>query len=331
MVDFTADIATVPTELVPLIDNQFMETQKRWQNASFDQVVPERPRLNSIDIGGEVVRIAGLPAHSEWDGSTVALAFPFQQPLNDTMILRTAFMQQAVLPNSSVLLLPNIHRGANQTFSFSNEDKTRLAEGSLAPLAEKYARVFEKLQISTISLTGYSQGARTSLEIAAVGSDAFEVSRINADETPSERDRNAKQLQKDFMKSGGYGEQVKSMGESGFGELMEDYTGFSLMLDYAKFGIASLGRVSKLIHQGMTGSVNDSLRRALDHYPELRVKLGVVEGSLLSDLKDLKVKKSQSHRVKVAHYSGAAANRHTTGDNYAAHALMVKHGLKAAR
>lgn len=332
MVDFSPRFPQVPSELAPLVDNQFMQTQERWQDATFDEVVPERPTLTAVDLGNEVVRIAELPAYGEADGSVVALAFPFQQHLNDTMTLRAAFMQQAVMPNSSVLLLPNVHRGPEQTFTFSKEDKARMAEGSLAPLGEKYVRVFEKLRISDISLTGYSQGARTALDIAAVGSDKLEVVRVNADELPSALGRGAIKLLVDFMQSGGEKEQLKSMGESGFGSLIEAYGGKVLKRDYSEFGkMFATSPVSWAIHRGMTGSANDSLRKALVEYPDLQVKLGVVEDSRLAQLEDLTVPQSQKSRVKAVRYTGAAANKHTTGDNYAAHALMVKHGLKTSR
>lgn len=317
MVDFTPRIAEVPTELVPLIDDQFMETQERWQNASFEQVVPYRPALNPVDLGNEVVCIAELPSR-DWDGSVVALAHPFLQGLNDTMILRASFMQQAVMPNTRVLMIPN------QTFTFSAEDKVRLAEGSLRPLGEKIMRVLEKKRTAQVSITGYSQGSNAAVETAAVGSDVVEVVALNADEVASAPDRASGQLRKDFRKSSGYNQQRKSMGESGFGSLMEQYAGDTLLLDYAKFGIASLGRASRLIQAGMTGSIRQSFREALIRYPDMRVKFGVVEGSNMSQLEDLTLPR----RAKIARYTGAAANGHTTGDNYAAHALMVKHGLQ---
>lgn len=332
MIAFEAHPARVPDELIPLMDDHFVETQERWQNATFDEVLPKKPELMPVYAGEERVLISRLAPQGEHDGTTMALAFPFLQGLNKTMMLRAAFMQQSVMPNSEVLLLPNIHFGKDATYSFSDNDKKRLSEGSLAPLAEKYVRVFETLNIGSLALTGYSQGARVALDIAAVGSPDVGVTHLNADEMPYAQVRNAKQLQKDFMKSGALGLQRKSMSEAGFGSLLRREAGVRLpLLDYSLFGLKSLGAVSKLIHAGMTdqgdrGGAAWSLYRAQQSNPETPMKFGAVEGSLLTDLARIRFRSSKN--IRVAMYTGAAANKHTTGDNYAAHALMVKDGLR---
>src|SRR5690349_12241905 len=140
MTKFEARPAQVPVELQPLIDEQFLAAQERWQNASFEDVLPDRPALEAISIGDERVLVSRLTPKDS-DGSAVALSFPFLQGLNDTMLLRAAFMQQSVMPNTEVLLFPNIHAGKNQTYTLSAKDKQRLEKGSLAPIAEKYIRV----------------------------------------------------------------------------------------------------------------------------------------------------------------------------------------------
>ncbi len=332
MIAFEAHPARVPDQLYGLIDDQFNEAHERWQNATFDQVLPNKPALMPVYAGDERVLISRLAPLKEHDGTTVALAFPFLQGLNKTMMLRAAFMQQSVMPNSEVLLLPNVHTGKDTTYTFSANDRKRLSEGSLAPLAEKYIRVFETLSIGSLAVTGYSQGGRVAVDIAAVGSSNVEITHVNADEVPSAVERGTGQLQRDFMKSGALKLQRKSMAEAGFGTLLEHEAGIRLpLLDYSMFGIRSLNKISKLIHAGMTDETVNHIARALykikSARPDTRVKFGAVEGSLLTDLDRLR---SQSnHNVRTVMYTGEAANMHTTGDNYAAHALMVKHGLQA--
>jgi hypothetical protein len=330
MIAFEARPARVPDQLAPLMDDHFMETQERWQNAAFDEVLPDVPRLMPVDIGNERVLISRLAPQGEHDGTTVALAFPFLQGLNKTMMLRSAFMQQAVMPQSEVLLLPNIHTGRDATYIFSDDEKKRLSEGSLDPLAEKYVRVFETLKVGNIALTGYSKGARVAVDIAAVGSPAVEITHVNADEAPSSTLRGAKQLQKDFIASGALKLQRKSMSEAGFGSLLEREAGIRLpLLDYSAFGIKSLGKVSKLIHTGMTDDVAWSIYRAYDANKATHIKFGAVEGSALTDLDYITTLTRQHNNIRTVLYTGDAANKHTTGDNYAAHALMVKDGFSS--
>lgn len=328
MIPFEAHPSRVPDQLYPLMDDQFMQAQERWQRAeTFEQAVPQAPELFPVAISDtENVRIAGLRPIAEADGSVVALSFPFQQGLNKTMIMRAAFMQESVMPQSEVLLLPNVHGGKNATFSLQNSDKSRLKEGSLAPIAEKFTRAMEVLGVSTVALTGYSQGARMSLDIAAANPE-FDVTHINMDEMPTAPNRDAKQLQKDFMRSGALGAQRKSMSEAGFGVLLDE-TARLLPVDYAKFGLGTLRQVSRLLHQGMTGSVAQTLQDVTKQRPFTQMKIGVVEGSYLTDASDLEVRASQRDRIRGVRYTGDAANAHTTGDNYAAHALMVKDGLQ---
>lgn len=247
------------------------------------------------------------------------------------MLLRAAFMQQSVMPNSEVLLLPNVHTGRDATYTFSDNDKKRLSEGTLAPLAEKYVRVFETLNVASIALTGYSQGARLVVDMTAVGSPDVQITHTNADEAPSAYGRNAKQLQKDFMGSGALGLQRKSMSEAGFGSLLKREAGIRLpLLDYSTFGMKSLGKISRLIHAGMTDEDTNNVVQALCKIksvnPDTQIKLGKVEDSLLTDLARLRL--SSRKNVRCVTYMGDAANKHTTGDNYAAHALMVKDGMR---
>lgn len=327
MIAFESHPARVPDELYPLIDDQFNEVQERWQNASFEDVLPDAPTLFPVAISdSERILMSRLSPVEEADGSVIGLSFPFQQGLNKTMLLRAAFMQQAVAPNSEVLLFPNVHTGVNRTFSLSDSDKARLSEGTLAPVAEKIAKAIEILGVGSIALTGYSQGARMSLDVVNSSPD-FEVTHLNMDEMPSAPERSAKQLQKDFMRSGTLDFQRKSMSEAGFGTLLER-TAKLLPVDYATFGIGTLSVGSRLMHKGMTGSMAEVLKQVSGANPHTAIKVGVVEGSHLTDVSDLKIRSSNTGVARGVRYTGEAANMHTTGDNYAAHALMVKDGLQ---
>lgn len=327
MIAFGSHPAHVPDELYPLVDDQFSTVQERWQNATFEGLLPDAPTLFPVAISDtERILMSRLSPAAEADGSVIGLSFPFQQGLNRTMLLRAAFMQQSIAPNSEVLLFPNVHTGKDSTFSLSGGDKARLAEGSLAPVAEKLARAIEVLGVGSIALTGYSQGARMSLDIAGANPN-FEITHLNMDEAPSAPERSAKQLQKDFLRSGTLDLQRKSMSEAGYGTLLEQ-TAKMLPIDYAKFGIGTLSAVSRLMHKGMTGSMSETLKQVSESNPDMAIKVGVVGGSYLTDTSDLVIRSNHLGVARGVRYTGDAANAHATGDNYAAHALMVKDGLQ---
>jgi hypothetical protein len=254
-----------------------------------------------------------------------------------TMLARARFMQEAIAPNSIILMLANDHKGPNQSFVLSSEDKKRMKEdASLAAIAEKYVLALGKLKelgvlgAGSIALTGYSMGANMSIEMAGLDSD-LEISVLNADEGPSRKDRTPKELQKDFLKSGGFGQQQKSMAESGFGTLMSPFTGANLAIDYAKFGFKTLTSVSKAVHSAMAGNTDEALIKATRRRPHMTIKIGRVVGSSLVYESPVLCGLEQEGRVRTRLYSGDAANGHTTGDNYPAHALMVKDGLQVIR
>lgn len=318
----------VPDQLQGLIDDHFTSVHTRWQGVDFTSVVPHNISVESVDIGDEYVRVGHLRPFGEVDDRKVALAFPYQQGLNKTMLMRAAFMQQAVFPNSEVLLLPQVYRGNKRSFTVSSEDAQRMEAGSMRPIAEKYVRAFERLNIGAAALTGYSLGGRLAADIASVGGN-FDVTGLNIDEAPYKPGRSAKQLQKDFMKSGGFFKQRKSMADAGFGPLMREYAGSRLVIDYGMFGVKSLGKAAKSVHKGMAGSdLVESVFAARANYPGLEVKVGNVEHSKLTDTSDLEAKLPYTlPGIRLVTYTGKGAHAHTTGDNYAAHALMVKDGL----
>lgn len=325
MTRFTEHAPVVPDQLTPLIDDTFMEVHERWQAArSLTDVVPVVPELEAVEAGGEYVHIARLAPHKEPNGSKLVVAFPYQQGIGSTMLANTAFMQQTVYPHSEVIMLPQTYKGKNSSFELSDTDAARLEAGSLAPIAEKYARVLDGMKAGKLAITGYSLGGRLAADIAAISGD-YEVTAVNIDEAPFHKDRTAKQLQKDFMKSGGYFMQRKAMADAGLGRIVGKEAGLVLAVDYAKFGVNSFSKVAKLVHMGMVhGDLSLTLKEIQNNHPAAPIKVGSVEGSLLTAPEDIA---ELAASIDTVLYTGDAARKHTTGNNFAMNALATKQGL----
>jgi pimeloyl-ACP methyl ester carboxylesterase len=258
----------------------------------------------------------------------MVLGLPFQQGWKPSMYIRAEYARQLIAPDSRMVVLPN-NTNKEQFYAFSGEDRAKMADGNLDPFFERHLRVLEELDVrGEALLTGYSMGALTAVGIAAKCSNTFGVRVINADELPV-GGRKPKELKKAFMKSGGWGEQRKAIADAKISALSSALNTGRLALDYAQFGLSTFDADNKALHAGMArGDFGGLLRRAQANSPEATIKLGHVVGSQLF----LPSAEVDLNGFDIREYTGDATHMHATGDNVAAHALMIldaeaRHGL----
>jgi pimeloyl-ACP methyl ester carboxylesterase len=311
-------LPNVPNELSNYLNVQSLEeTQAYWQTRSFDDVRAAMPEPQATKHGGAVVL---EPTSSDRDDTyTMVLGLPFQQGWKPSMYIRAEYARQLIAPDSRMVVLPN-NTNKEQYYNFSGEDRAKMESGNLGPFFERHLRVLEELGVrGETLLTGYSLGGLTVMGIAAKCPSSFDVRTVNADELPT-GGREPKKLQKAFMKSGGWGEQRQAIADAKLPVLSTALNTGRLALDYARFGLSTFDADNKALHAGMArGDFGGLLRQARENLPEATIKLGRIADSQLF-LPSAEVDLSG---FDVREYTGSAAHMHATGDNVAAHALMI--------
>lgn len=299
-----------------------------WQGKSLSDVIQEMPEPVHVDIGDDrtVKLIEVAPSGFDHDlDRDIVLGLPFLNGYTPHHYIRAKTLQLLTNPNASVWILPN-NGTADQAYDFNSNETKRLATGDIRPLGELYIRAFENLstQVGTLALSGYSQGGLTTLAMAAVGSDRLMIDRVNADEAPSVTDRSAKQLSRDFTRSGGWGDLKGAVKDANIQALSEAMSTPRLVKDIAKFGAASLTKQARLLKQAMSGSAHELVEAAVNN--GVHVKLGSVAASKLFEIESIDV---NSTMLTTVQYVGAPfEHRHATGDNVIAHGVMANHGLQ---
>lgn len=299
-----------------------------WEGKDLHDIEREMPEPVHVDIGDDrsVQLIEVAPSSFDHDLSRdTVLCLPFLNGYTPHHYIRAKTLQMLTNPNSSVWILPN-NGTANQAYRFNTNEAKRLVNGDIRPLGEMYIRAFENLSttVGTLALSGYSQGGLTTLAMAAVGSDRLTIDRVNADEIPSAADRTAKQLSRDFARSGGWNDLKGAVADAHIQALSEAMSTPRLAKDIAKFGLASLSKEARLLKQAMSGSAHELVEQAINN--GVQVKLGSVAASRLFEVESIDVTSSMLTTVQ---YVGAPfEHRHATGDNVIAHGVMANHGLQ---
>jgi hypothetical protein len=307
----------VPDELAPYLDTSALEeNQAAWQTYTLQDVHAAMPETQVTEQGRVVVLD---PTSQERDETyTTVLALPFQQGWKPSMYIRAEYARQVLAPESRMVVLPN-NTASEQYYNFTKEERRKIGGGNLEPFFERHVRVLEDLGVrGEVMLTGYSLGGLVAVGIAAKCPFSFEPKTVNADELPT-GSREPKELQKAFLKSGGWHEQRAAIADAKLPVLSTALSTGRLAVDYARFGLSTFEANNKALAAGMArGDFGDLLRQARRNLPETIIKLGHVAGSQLF----LPIEGSLGE-VDVREYSGAAAHMHATGDNVVAHALMI--------
>jgi pimeloyl-ACP methyl ester carboxylesterase len=313
------DFYKVPVEVEHLLTDTMQESLEEWRERSLSAVLEHIPRPIQVDGNTKITRLPAIT--SEKSDLPIGLLLPHQQAFTPAHAVRAALFQELIAPEHDVIVMAN-NGLASDSYRFNKAQRAILKNGDFSPFAEQQARTLVTLGISNIAITGYSLGARLAVELGST--DELEIVALNADEAPTAAGRSPKQLQKDFLASGGWGEQRAAIDDSGVLAVRQAYAPHKLAYDYAKFGIATLNPDNAAIKNAMQGSMAESLAKARRANPQMPIKLGRVAGSQLTDLSDI-----DTTDVTVRTYTGEAARKHATGDNPIAHALMAYDGLRA--
>jgi len=311
------NLPNVPDELTHcLVTEALQKTQAEWQACSLDDVHAAIPQPQTTEHGSAVVLD---PTTCERDETyTMVLGLPYQQGWKPSMYIRAEYARQMIAPEARMVVLPNnTHR--EQYYDFTKEERAKIIGGNFGPFYERHVRVLEALGVrGEVMLTGYSLGGLTALGIAAKCSDKFWPTTINADE-PTTGGREPRDVQRAFMKSGGWSEQRAAIADAKLPVLSAALSTGRLALDYARFGLSSFEPNNRALAAGMArGDLGALVREARSTVPDAVIKLGYVAGSQLF-LPD----SDSFEGIDVREYSGPGAHMHATGDNVAAHALMI--------
>lgn len=310
----------VPEELHPFIDEHVITTHEKYRNIGLETV---RQAMGEQKMGTIALNIGGDP-----EAGIHVLALPHQQTWKPSMALRSYLYHDINNPNGVTIVLPNNSFG-EASYRMSDSDRQKIESGDMQPFYEAQTKTIESVlsrygRIGSVSLDGYSLGGLTALGIASVGSDHLAVQSVHSVESPN-KETTPKKLQKDFMKSGGFGDQREAVADAAVPALTELHRVLPLGIDYARFGIASVTEAdNKALAKGMaTPKYAELVEKTLAHYNGVRIAAGHIAGSRLFDPEI--VEYIDDPRFEVQFYNeGPGSHKHATGDNIMAHALMMK-------
>lgn len=307
---------TVPDELTKFLDDSLvLAAYEHWQATSMADVHRDMPEPTTTEYGRAVVL---EPRDDDWNGSTMVVGAPYRQAWKPSMYIRMGLAHQVIMPYSRMVVLPNNTVG-DAYLHLPEEQLDMVAGGNMRPFYEQQAQILEALGTKgEVVLTGYSLGALTALGLAAVTSDKYEVTLVNADEPPT-GERDTKTLQKDFLASGGWGDQRAAIADANIPVLSRALSMHRLGMDYARFGATTVNTFSRALLEGIAHQdFGELLKSAREALPDITFKIGHVAGSRL-----VRIDQVPADLAVVHEYSGAGAHKHTTGDNPVAHALMI--------
>lgn len=292
-------------------------------------VMSTMPKPTYVDIdSSRQVQLLEIGAEgSELDFTrTIVLGLPFLNGLAPHQYMRAKALQLMVDPNVPVVVMPN-NSYKNDAYTFTADQKRRLAYGSMLPVGEVEMAALERLQklrgdLGAVQLTGYSQGGSTVLAMGAVGSSSVNVISINADEAPSKNYRNVKQLKTDFL-AGGVFDVPAEAKDSGIRGLAKAQSKPRFIADVARFGVQSLKGESKLIQRAMADSVEAMVNEA--SFNGVNVKLGYIATSPMFDPESIQ---TSAYNLKTVKYTDGFERGHACGYNIIKHALMAADGIR---
>lgn len=318
-------------ELYPALDMEgvnLVGVEHKWRGISLNDARAMVSKPTTVEINGRLINAYIIkPESVDYDPTDAVVRFAeFGQTINAIQqFIGAKITQEVVAPNRQLIMLEN--NGIGQTeHEFDDVLMESIRKKGLRPYAEDKIRVLEKLGIKRADFTGWSLGARLAIEAVAVGSTEIDVVHVNADEPPSMLGRTAKELRKDFMKSGGWAEQRQAGDDCEARAVAEAFKPARLAIDYAKFGWASLRAHNQVLHDAMAGDISESMASAYNANPDVSIKLGVVEGSRICvpSKKDILGIARQNTTLE---YYDDLYYRHGTVNHPILQALIARRGL----
>ena len=323
---------TAKEALEPLRDN-IEAFRERWAHKTLADVYAERPIAEHIEVSpNHHVEAATLePIDGEYDGTDLVLPLHYMQGWTAHHYIGARAVQELVLPNSRVTVLPN----EPDSVTLDDEDKRKIAMGIRVP-AEYQMRFLEGRALGETFIAGFSGGGLTGLQIAGRGSDVLEITGLSIDEMPHKAGRDAGGVRKDFGRSGGIGRLRGAINSADIPALSAAMSPRRMTADIARFGWrAFMTENGRLGRQNMAGTHNGEIAQAVHQVGGRNIKLSGVEGSymfvpgdidLSSDAVYYPVPTGQGPRV--VHYTGEDFYAHAAVDNPILRAGMINDGLR---
>lgn len=326
-IDMTYEKPLVPVELHHMLDDEVLAVHERHANRSYDQLRTITNELEDtcLSDGGDGLSRAIVIANKGADLEAGVSIYPFayQQAWKPSWAARLHFYHDVVNPDGLTIALPN-NSGKKTYFDFTSDDLATLNSGDMRPLYEKHIRTVTALlgttAIGPVSIVGYSQGGLVALGMASVESD-LPIASVHAFEAPS-AERTPKQLEKDFMKSGGPKDQLAAIGDAALPALDSAFRLHRICADYGRFFLDSLHKSNKAQMTAMaTPNIDVLVEKALND-GTTDVVLGYVEGSRMQGSYQ-PTERDGLRQIIIS--EGAGSHKHATGDNIVANALMMSY------
>jgi hypothetical protein len=318
----------VPKELEQGVDDRVLAVHERYASLSYPDLLNFTQTMaenNTFDAGEDASRaiVVGHPEHSDPEAGVSVYPFAYLQTWKPSWALRVAMYHDVVNPHGVTIALPN-NSGTSSFYELTLEDKLRMKYGDMTPFYERMMRTVEGFlgarAVGEVRFAGFSQGAITSLGMAALRDSDLPIHSLHAIEAPSE-ERSPKELKSDFTKSGGPIDQLSSIKDARLPVLSSALRVDRLMRDYARFGLDSLGEEAKVLMNAMASpKVDEILDKIVRHRPETEVVLGYIAGSKMLGEAEI-AEHSNVRRLFIE--EGPASHKHATGDNVIANALMM--------
>lgn len=315
-----------------------------WQNVNLDDVMHDMnsaqraaPDATAQTAGAVILMPRSVQGDYDQD-KTIVLSLPYLNGYKPHHHIRARVMQEYIAPESAVVVLPNGKNDYDLKAILNLQGSEAHTNSTMTRFGEMQMRTLESISafypLGNVALSGYSQGALSSMAMVAAGSDRLHVTHVNADEMPSSvsynekhvcQERSLVQLGKDFAKSGG--DLIGAIKDAEVPALSEVMNKLAIGKDVAKFLLKIPATYDgRILAQAMSGSARKLVSDAVADNEGVNFKVGSVEGSTIFE--PLSIGARTREYIDIVEYYGSGLHKHASADQVRNHALFVQDGLK---
>lgn len=313
---------------MPVLTDDVLAVHERFAGMSYDELKAVTALDNEVALPAGATKAAVIGDENGPDAGVHVLALPHQQAWKPSMALRSHMYHAINNPDGLTIVLPN-NSVSNRYYQYDGTDRLDIVNGEMDVHYDRQLTTVEGIlerfgaYVGPVALKGYSLGGLTALGMAAAGSDRLNVTEVHSFEAPNQ-ETTPKALRKAFMKSGTLGDQRGAIEDAHIPALEQALRFDRLMLDYARFGVASVVNAgNKALAAGMAEPGYEQLvRRALSQHDRARIYAGHVIGSRLFS-PEVVAGINDPRFIVRSIAEGDGNRRHATGDNPVAHALIL--------
>jgi hypothetical protein len=319
----------ISDQLVPELSDHVLEIHDHFYGVTLDEIASRMPEPITTEYGRAVI----LEPAGEPDEHTVVLSLPHQEGWTPITALSAMFMQQAVAPDSRMVVLPNNTAG-EQYYQLDPQVLEQIKIGDMAPFYHNQARIVESLVTSgSVDLTGYGLGGLTSVGIALMAKQ-LDIRLVNADETPN-LIRKPQDLQHNVRSLMTIINRSKAFGDTALLALDEIADWPYQIADYRNYERAAKVPENAALYQGMARqALSELVFDFVDTRPEILLKFGRVVDSSVVHAGMYNTMSEQSQYIgsneHYMEYSSDYSRKHATGANPVALAMMYKQATRLA-